>query len=353
MNNSTPRLKAIAGLALCTACAMAQPGWAESPARVALSIDNDMFAPGGLDRDYTGGARMAATTAADPGMLRPGERLLSWIDHVGALDRWSRDNEAQSVDKTFSFGLLAFAPDNLAATDPIEGERPYANLLYAAHSRFTPSPDGHSALQSTLTVGLLGAPVAEWAHQSIHRTTGATVPRGYSNQLSDGGEVTARYAAALHRFLLVRNGELDRDVRVRIDGSAGFITGIGSSVTARIGRFNAGGWSLRSEQADYLSQAYVAPPLRGGDWIAWASVGIQAQLHNAFLHGQFRNRGTALSRSQTRTAIAEWGVGLSWSIGRATTVDYALRGRSREVTTATGGRSMRWGSITITHYPSR
>lgn len=352
MKNSI-RKAVLVNLALIAVCGSGEPVWAEGP-RLALSIDNDLFAPGGLDRDYTGGARLAATT---PGLelddLRPGERLLSWLDRLSTWKDRFRGAGGSSVDKTFSSGLLAFAPEDLAAREPIEGERPYANLLYAAHSRFATSASGRNAYQSTLTLGLLGTPIAGWAHKTIHRTTGATIPQGYANQVSDGGEPTARYSAAFHRFLLVRNGRYDRDVRLRLDGSAGFVTGFGSSVTARIGSFDAGSWTLRSEQAGYLTQAYVAPPLQRGDWVAWTSIGLQAQFHNAFLQGQFRQREAALGRSQTRQLIAEWGLGMTWSIGTATTLDYALRGRSREVDTAAGGRSMRWGSITLTRHLGR
>lgn len=344
----------VANLVLVAACTVAPHTRAETPSRYALSIDNDLFAPGGLDRDYTGGARLAATrTGRELDRLLPGERILSWLDRLSTWNNHFRDSGQSVVDKTFSAGLLAFAPEDLAAEEPVDGERPYANLLYVARSRFATSPSGRNAYQSTLTVGLLGTPLAEWAHRSIHRTTGATIPKGYSHQIADGGELTARYAVALHRFLLARSGRFDTDLRVRLDGAAGFVTGLGSSMTARIGRFAAGSWSLRSEQAGYLTQAYVAPPLRNGDWIAWASVGVQAQLHNAFLHGQFRHREAALDHSRTAPFSAEWGLGLTLSVRGSTTLDYALRGRSREVDTAAGGRSMLWGSITLTHHLGR
>ena len=354
MNIPTCILVPIVSLTAFLCCGMSAHGWAEAATRKAISIDNDMFAFRGHDRDYTGGARLSLTAAGTgPEGSRAGDRVLDWLDALLPALRTPQPAPPHRQDRTLGFGLIAFAPEDLAATRPKAGERPYANLLYLATSRFTPSADGRNAFQSTLTVGLLGTPVAEWAHQTIHRTTGATVPRGYSTQLSDGGEPTVRYAAARHRFLHVRHGSLDRDVRLRIEGSAGYVTGVGTSMTGRLGRFPAGGWSLRSEQAGYLTQPYAPPPLRSGDWVLWASVGAQAQLYSSLLHGQFRQRERALGPSETRTLVVEWGMGLSWAIGGRTTVDYALRGRTREITTTAGGRTMRWGSVTLTHHLER
>src|SRR4029078_3785420 len=94
-----------------------------------------------------------------------------------------------------------FTPQNLAASQPLHDDRPYANLLYAASSEVSLDETRGAALQSTLSVGVRGLAVAEAVQRAVHSVVGSTQPRGYSHQISDGGEPAFMYSVARYWLL--------------------------------------------------------------------------------------------------------------------------------------------------------
>src|SRR5690606_17887995 len=95
---------------------------------VRVQLDNDLFAGGERDRDYTGGlsVTISGTTARDG--------LLSLDPLLKRLDGAARVPEAATYHAR-QFGLMAFTPQDIVNREPQHDDRPYASLLFVSNSR--------------------------------------------------------------------------------------------------------------------------------------------------------------------------------------------------------------------------
>lgn len=170
----------------------------------AVHVDNDLFAFAGEDRDYTAG--VAFTLGGDVARAHTLslEPLLTWIDRKSGFDRLERGAGVEG--RALEFGLTLFTPNDLGARHPIRGDRPYADLLYVSSSKLGQDESGRVAYQSSVTLGVLGLPFAGSLHRAVHDVAGGVEPMGYANQISAGGEPTARYSVA--RYALLGSGSL-------------------------------------------------------------------------------------------------------------------------------------------------
>lgn len=122
-----------------------------------LQMDNDLLTPKNHDRDYTGG--IALTFA--------GKRVQQWpVSLDSTLKKFNRWLKVTDVDgrptlHSLQVGIAAFAPQDLKRSDINIDDRPYASLVYLANSRQSLEDSGRTAIQSTLTVGILGTHIAK------------------------------------------------------------------------------------------------------------------------------------------------------------------------------------------------
>jgi hypothetical protein len=189
------RLLLAAALLAAGCAAAAEPAHQEPyDAGWAFYVDNDLLAPGRTDRDYTGGfsLTLAGRRAREvPWSLdgwRAGADRMLGVDRLYAGLGFSRHS--------LEAGVTVFTPDHLSDTARQQGERPYASLLYLANTGVQVVTESGTAYLSTLTLGVLGAPIVANAHRALHRASGSEAPQGWETQISDGGELTARYAFA-------------------------------------------------------------------------------------------------------------------------------------------------------------
>src|SRR5262249_13985951 len=154
--------------------------------RWSVHFDDDLFSFADRDRDYTGGVTFGLTgmRAHDHPLSLAG--ALEHVDRATRFAAWRAD--AVLEGEALEIGVLLFTPQNLAASQPLHDDRPYANLLYAASSQVALDESRGAAFQSTLSVGVLGLPIAEALQRAVHSVVGSTKPLGYSHQISDGGE---------------------------------------------------------------------------------------------------------------------------------------------------------------------
>jgi hypothetical protein len=321
----------------------------EDPGRYAFQLDNDLFSTAHRDQDYSWGA--AFTYASPhPGMLmRPlhavRDKLDDWlVPDESESGRWAPEQQATQM------GILAMTPSTLRSAEPLYKDRPYANLVFVTSSELRVLDGGTRARFSSFTFGMLGLHIAEELHTKVHRAIGNEIPLGWDHQISAGGEPTARYVEA-QQWLLSTPDARDTslpEMKLSVQGSAGFITETSVALSARWGRIQSPWWSFDPELGDYTS-APVAP-VEGfsshspAEIFGFAGFRLKARAYNALLQGQFRHSDVHLQGDEVAHAIAEawFGLATTWGENRIT---YTIRYSTSEITVEPGERSLVWAGI--------
>jgi hypothetical protein len=309
---------------------------------IRVQIDNDLFAGKELDRDYTGGLGVTISGAA----ARDG--LVSLDPALGIIDGLWLD-QADEIHHARQFGFIAFTPQDIVTREPQPDERPYASLIFMANGRVNVANDQRTAYSSSLTVGVLGASVAENVHSFIHDVVGSEKPRGYAYQISAGGEPTARYTIARHA-LLVANPSGTLDVKTTVQGGVGFLTETSVAVSLRAGRFHSPWWSFTPELTDYM--AAPTPTVAGsgaGEMFFFVGARLKARAYNAFLQGQFRHSDVTYTSAELEPLLAEAWVGFVVPLFAQTQLTYALNYQTAEIREGPASRDALWGAVQVTH----
>lgn len=315
----------------------------------ALQLDDDGFTGHHRDQDYTGGIALTLTgaRAADsPWSLQGPLRRIDELTRLGRLDGRSHPQQ-----HALRFGTILFTPKDLRASAPIEDDRPYASLLFMSNTEETLLPERGLAVRTSLLVGALGLELAESLHRGIHRVIGDITPRGWDNQISDGGELTARYAVAVRKSLVspARGG-----TRFGLSASAsadiGYSTGFGIGLSWRWG-------PVARPESTFAAEPFDSPglgtPLFGGgrargrgEFYALGGLALHYRVYDALLEGQFRDSRVEFGAS----ALERW-VGDAW-LGVAREFDDGLRltvyvRKRTALLDLPGARSPVWGGIAL------
>jgi hypothetical protein len=322
-----------------TPAAIGEPG-------VAIHLDNDLFTGAGEDSDYSWGATITIGSP-EPGQLS------------APLDRARRgiasllpDREAAAVSRATQFGIIAMTPDDLESTHALPGDRPYASLVFLTSSELRIDTSGDRSQFTSFTVGLLGTGVAETLQRGVHQVQGGIVPNGWSHQVSEGGEPTARFVHAEQWVL----GDTDthagrlRQTKLTLAASAGYLTEASAAVSMRWGRIATPWWSFNPELGDY-SPAAVAPVNGysfGGSPEVYGFVGarVKARAYSALLQGQFRHSEVRVASDDLARFQVEAWAGLTsafseWSLS------YSIHVASREIDRAPADRTLLWASLSF------
>lgn len=332
------------GLALlaATVAAPAEAREQEKYTGIRLQVDNDLFAGKELDRDYTGGLAVTISgTSARDGALSL-DPLLARADDwlLGAHDE---------VHHARQFGFMAFTPQDIVTREPQPDDRPYASLIFTSNGRVTVESDQRTAWSSSLTIGVLGASVAENVHGFVHDVVGSEKPRGYEHQISAGGEPTARYTLARHSLLIANPGGTV-DVKATVQGSVGFLTEASAALSMRVGRFNSPWWSFTPELTDYMAAPTPTVAASGaGEMFFFIGARVKARGYNAFLQGQFRDSVVTYSAAELEPVLAEAWAGFVLPLFAQTQVAYSLNYQTSEVREGPASRDALWGAVQVTH----
>lgn len=308
-----------------------------------VQLDNDFFANGGKrDRDYTGGLAVTQSgrDAADGALsLNP---LLERLDAIATTDT-SLVRHARQV------GMMAFTPADITAREALPDDRPYASLLFLSNARMRVAEDNRNAWSSSVTVGLLGLSASGRLHNAVHELVGSELPQGYDNQISAGGEPTARYTLARHH-LWIANAPGTVDVKTTLQGSVGFLTETSASISMRAGRFSSAWWSFTPELTDYIGAPTPVEVQRSRPELYFFSgVRLKARAYNAFLQGQFRHSTVTYTAAQLQPIIAEAWAGFVTQLLDQTQLSYTLNYQTAEVRHGAAARSSLWGALQVSH----
>jgi hypothetical protein len=225
---------------------------------------------------------------------------------------------------------------------------------------------GRAAWTTQLTVGVLGLNVGRNAQRFAHKLFRAVTdesspvdPKGWSNQISNGGEPTALYSVGYERLVLgrlVADEPRDRPVSFQLTAGAqamaGYYTELGGSTTLRVGRLQREFWEWRSNPMGNVTKAAQTRPARPFEWFLFAAVRPRVIGYNALLQGQFLRpaRMPRFSSSEISRVVTEFDMGGSVGFDflcRRMSATYVAAARTQEFK-GPEARTHTWGSFFLT-----
>jgi hypothetical protein len=314
-------------------------------------LDEHLLTDASRDQDYNGGGEVTQS-GRSPGFIGRGlDRALGFVDQGSCRIAGLAGLSGQSAH-AFAAGLLVFTPRNLGARSVIHGDRPYASLFFVSAGRRYASADSPVAYDTSLTIGVLGLAAAADVQRLLHDVTGSVQPKGWSHQISDGGEPTARYSLARQALIADFGGPGWRgDSKWTTAVSLGTVTEASIALNARWGRIESPWWSFTPEQDMYVqeTQPVPPPPPEGAppEVFAFAGLRVKARAYNAFLQGQFRHSDLSYGEGELNPVLGEAWAGVELRSASGWAIEYLARWESRELRSGTGSRSFLWGSVEI------
>lgn len=313
-----------------------------------LNIDNDALTGLNLDEDYTfglavewRGARVADWLVSVDPVLQPIQRALSSAACAG-----------RHVLRAQQFGVLAFTPRDIEQPGVQLSDRPYASLVYVTNTRQIVRSAVDPVWQISASVGLLGTSLAADLQREFHAALGFDEPRGWGNQISAGGEPTAR-VEVVRQTLLASNFQASSrefELTSAVGGSIGYLTEASAAVSMRWGVLNSPWMSVTPGLAAYAPAPAVddgPQALRPGRRERYLVAGAKFRVrpYNAMLQGQFRKSASALDGGDIEPLQAEFWVGLSFETFDHRQVSWTLRAQSPETSLRLADSWLYWGSL--------
>lgn len=307
--------------------------------RLSISTDNDLFAPGNSDKDYTAGFAIALQRFGKDPISRILDQPLASLDS-------SLLNFGELISSGFELGSYGFTPDDIEAAQLDRTDRPFASLIYLSANRNYRSPDYRGVWTSALTLGLLGVDVFEAGQRTVHKLVTGDKARGWDKQISEGGELTARYQLAYHDLLDASIAS--HQLKTSYFGSIGYLTEAGVALSFRRGLISSPDYRFNPAITSYGEQTNASDAgSTGQENYFWGGAGLKLRAYNAFLEGQFRHSEHTFSNSKLRPIIAEVWAGYTLSLFKDTKVSYIFRAHSSEIRGGTGDRNLMWGGFVL------
>lgn len=269
------KLAGALALGLLTAPALAETSTlgprADDGATVSFTWENDSFA--GTDRNYTNGVR------------------LSWLSGTGDTDgvaNWVADrlgaDDTAVVRRGLALGHSLFTPEDIAATEPLPDQHPYAGWVYLEYTPLIQQLD--QVDQFTFQIGLIGPSAGgEWIQNEFHALVGADEVFGWDNQLRDEITFGASWDRRLRRIASFGVAGLSADITPTVGVSLGTVhTNVKAGALLRIGddlKVDYGPPRVRPS----LSGANFFHPVDRFSWYVFAGTEGRWVAHNRFIDG--------------------------------------------------------------------
>lgn len=314
-------------------------------------LDNDRLSLTESDEGYTAGFSLTQSGR------QTRDTLLSLHTPLASLNRWlGLDRESGANVHRFhsvSYGLAAFTPAQIQSEDPIPDDRPYACLVYTTSTQQNVAPRQNVALQSSLSVGLLGTDLCKAMQNLVHEAADGIEARGWQHQIADGGEPTALWRISRQKRLYASPESHRHEISVSYDAQLGWATDVGVGISWRWGRIRSPWWSFTPQQTEYAPLGTpisryrrTSPDSTYEEAYLWAGAMIRYRLHNSLLQGQFRDSAVEMSNERMNPAFAEAWVGFTQCINGGTEFSLSIRARSPEFG-APNEKSLLWGSLAL------
>lgn len=379
--------------------------FAQGPSSYSLFVDQDFLqvTSNKSDENYTMGFGLKASndilTSSDLAKL-----MVFCKDRVGVFLRPKDKYFPVNYDTvmTSSSGYLALSGNGFTPTDlntpAIQyNDRPYSSLLllsYGIGRLYVPLNKIPRYYLTEFSVGILGtgvsAQVQTWIHQQMnnHDTTHPYTPKGWGNQISNGGELTllilnrskylvyslgfnlknkTKETSAEHPFRLL-------ELTLGKESFFGYYTGAALSAGGRFGILDFRNWVSTVFPLQNVAQVAAASPAqirknveidqiykksRKFELYISSEFKPTLMLYNALLQGQFRNSAYTISGNKTNPFMYTWnnGIGANLSFFKRVNINavynfYAYK--SPEFRRQNyHGRGHAWGGgyLTVVYYP--
>ena len=305
---------------------------------IGLYFDQDLFQPlANQDRDYT----MGVAVEFFEEKLQPLDGLAQGFAYL--LDLHAAEAR---VHTSLMVGSVNFTPDDLGATTPVPGDRPYSSVLFLSAKRVVANDAQGQAIGVEAQAGLLGTYVAREVQKMLHGAyrdfTGSDVPvdpMGWHNQISAGGEPTLRLRAAVSRSLLAPSRY--HDLAGTWDLSLGYQTNTSLGLSLRAGLIASPFWSL---PYDPISRGNFVPAFGQDEVYVWAAYRTRLVGYDALLQGQFRESVLTYGSDEIRRLVHDGGVGLTGTLNDLQ-VTLASNFKTSELKRGAADRTHWWGGI--------
>lgn len=308
----------------------------------AISIDNDILVPSSRDQDYTYGSSVSVAGKSTRDYFLSLDRPLSWLNQSIGISAKNRTPTSHG----YEVGLYGFTPEDTSGTTNPNDDRPYASIVYWSSSQELATTSPNSIWRSTLTVGILGLDIVGDLQNEVHRITDSDRANGWDRQISDGGELTARYSIAKQTRWDLNNPNIE--LKTSTQASLGYLTEVSWGASLRMGKIASRWQSYNPELTAYGEQSNqsVDDQLVVERYFLLGAA-IKARSYNAFLQGQFRDNDFDYSADELNHAIFEAWAGYTHSFRQGYRVSYLLRAHSSEVKHGRGDRNVIWGGLTL------
>ncbi|MEO0399519.1 MAG: lipid A deacylase LpxR family protein [Pseudomonadota bacterium] len=267
---------------------------------VSLLVENDYFAKGNDDRNFTNGvqAQWIARPGRGPSVLHDIGRFLS-PDEANA--------ETRAV---YGFGQRIYTPDIITTAIPDPNDRPYGAFLYGSFGVLANTNDRQLDAFS-LTIGLTGPNAqGDEIQRFVHRATGARPPRGWDAQIDDGFAFEMEWRRIYRRKVWGEDQGWSADILPHAVARIGNLTteaGLGG--TLRVGRNIPIDFGPPNTRPGAPGSGYQRPVASFG-WYVFGGVTGRYVARNLFL-----DEPSALGESVTREPFTgECVAGLAFNI---------------------------------------
>lgn len=308
-----------------------------------IGFDNDILVPGRRDQDYTYGLSLTFSGKGVEGHLASLHVPLDWLDHHIGLDQQNSDG---SESTKIEYGIFGFTPEDLSLATPGKNDRPYAGLIYLSSTRERYDPAHQVSWQSTLTLGVMGLSIVGEIQDVIHATTDSERPQGWKNQISNGGELTARYSISRQRLLYRSHSGLE--IKSTLQGAVGYITEASWSISLRAGKIHTPWISFNPELTSYGEKSIPGNKSKVSEYFFWTGISLKARAYNAFLQGQFKDSEVTYDSDEVNHGIVEGWMGYTVALADGYSFSYSVRGHTSELRQGTGDRNVVWGGLIFT-----
>lgn len=308
---------------------------------IGLYVDQDFFLPGrNEDRDYTMGLAVEVYREEKQGEVP----FLDWA--LNHLDGWLKPEDAGGdarLHRSLQFGATTFTPDDIGNPNPLFDDRPYASVIYLSVKRV--EANEKFSVGTDLQLGVLGLNLANQVQTAIHQNNRAVTgndepvdPKGWGNQISDGGEPTVRYRFNMAKRIADQPGRWD----LAAEGgfSVGYQTNASVGLSGRLGIIDSNFWTL---PYDPINRGSGIPSTGGNEIYLWSAYRARVIGYDAMLQGQFRNSDVTVSSSAIKRLVHEAGVGLTMAWERLA-LTLALNAKSGEME-GPADRTHVWGGV--------
>jgi len=310
---------------------------------IGIYIDQDLFVPfTNEDRDYTMGIAVEFFWAKEEG-LYPLDGVVKKVgEWLGIKD------SANDIVYSFMLGTLAYTPDDLAETQPIYNDRPYSSLIYLSNKRVR--ADEKNALAVEMLVGLLGTNFSRDAQSALHKfyrevagTKEPVEPRGWSNQISNGTEITMRLRLTNSRLLYASSGG-SFDISSTTGLSLGFQTNANFGLAFRLGDIKSRFWSL---PFDPVTRGNFLPSAPTKEWYIWTAARAHLIGYDALLQGQFKPSKVKYSGDEIERLVYDGAIGLTFGFKRS---QLTVSANAKTSDLKNTSRKQVWGNINYKYH---